>query len=140
MVTTTLQTLFLLERLRPNAIRELPLGAKLARLLCVFLIDGELFLEKDVHNALSVLLRLYCTSEMQDRLDFSSPIPGLVSFYDLYSSVAAQFAAVSYGDPLFSSYLILPLQQRLVFCSDAACGTNIPQSSECSLSLFNRWA
>ena len=113
MVTTTLQTLFLLERLRPIAVRELPLEVKLARLMCVFLIDGELFLEKDVHNALSVLLRQYCcTSEMQERLDFSSPIPGLVSFYDLYSSLVAQFAAVSYGDPLFSSYLLLPLQQR----------------------------
>ena len=29
-----------------------------------------------------------------------------------YSSLVAQYAAVSYGDPLFSSYLLLPLQQR----------------------------
>ena len=38
MVTTTLQTLFLLERLRPKTVREVPTEAKLARLMSVFLI------------------------------------------------------------------------------------------------------
>ena len=31
---------------------------------------------------------------------------------DRYSSLLAQFAAVSYSDPLFASYVVLPLQQR----------------------------
>ena len=35
----------------------------------------------------------------------------LPTFLPRYQSLLVQYAAVSYGDPLFSSYLLLPLQQ-----------------------------
>ncbi len=41
MVTHTLYLLLLLEELRPEALQEVPMSARLARIMCVFLI-GEL--------------------------------------------------------------------------------------------------
>ncbi len=41
MVTHTLYLLLLLEELRPEALQEMPMSARLARIMCVFLI-GEL--------------------------------------------------------------------------------------------------
>ena len=44
---------------------------------------NDLFLEREIHNCLSALLRLYCREEVQRVLDFDAPVPGLASFYDL---------------------------------------------------------
>ena len=42
-------------------------------------------------------------------LKFDDPIPGIDSFADFYTQLVDQFQAVSYGDKLFATFLMLPL-------------------------------
>ncbi|KTF80703.1 hypothetical protein cypCar_00015775 [Cyprinus carpio] len=46
-----------------------------------------------------------------EALDLGSPPPGLASFHDLYSALLVQYEAVSFGDPLFGCFMLLPLQR-----------------------------
>lgn len=45
-------------------------------------------------------------------MDLNHPPPGLASFQDLFSALLAQYEAVSFGDPLFGCWVLLPLQRR----------------------------
>lgn len=111
-VTRTLQFVLMLEKWRPSCLRHVSMASRIARLMCVFLTGNDLFLNSQVRDYLSALLGIYTSPSRQNQLDFSSSIPGLTSFYDLFASFLAQFSAVSFGDPLFASFLILPLTQR----------------------------
>lgn len=73
---------------------------------------NDLFLNSGVHNYLSSLLKIYTSPSRLLHLDFNSAIPGLTSFYDLYASLLSQYSAVSCGDALFGSFVILPLAQK----------------------------
>jgi hypothetical protein len=42
-------------------------------------------------------------------LKFDDTIPGIDSFSDFYFQLVDQFQAVSYGDPLFALFIMLPL-------------------------------
>jgi hypothetical protein len=42
-------------------------------------------------------------------LKFDDSIPGIDSFSDFYFQLVDQFQAVSYGDPLFALFIMLPL-------------------------------
>lgn len=112
MVTSSLQWVLLLETWRGGLLQGLPLAAKLARLSCVFLTGNNLFLEPAIRDNLSALLSIYCQQKRMDSLDLSTPLPGLASFHDLYISLLEQFESVSFGDQLFGSFLLLPLQRR----------------------------
>uniref|UniRef100_A0A665VT72 RNA polymerase II associated protein 1 n=1 Tax=Echeneis naucrates TaxID=173247 RepID=A0A665VT72_ECHNA len=105
-VTHCLQWLLLLEVWREEALKVIPPVAKLARLSCVFLSSSDLFLERPVQKLTWGLFRLL------DSLDLNIPPPGLASFQDLYSSLLAQYEAVSFGDQLFGCWVLLPLQRR----------------------------
>ncbi|XP_065183402.1 RNA polymerase II-associated protein 1-like [Sycon ciliatum] len=106
-----LQLLLLLETCQPHCIAPMPVSVKVARLFCVFLVGANLFLQSDIQQSLVALLQLYTKPDCLERLNFNQPIPGLASFYDLYSSLVTQYDAVSYGNDLFASYLVLPIQQ-----------------------------
>ncbi|XP_078000922.1 RNA polymerase II-associated protein 1-like [Glandiceps talaboti] len=111
-ITNTLRMIFMLETWRPDSINHISMAAKITRLMCVFLTGNDVFLEDTVHYYLSVLLRIYTQSDYLDKLDFNVPIPGVASFYDLYVVLLTQYGAVSFGDPIFASFLLLPLQQK----------------------------
>lgn len=72
--------------------------------------DNDLFLEPDSQTLLSSLLEAYAPS--LSRLDFSQPIAGLHSFVDLYSALLEQFEAGSFGNAVFSQYVLLPMLRR----------------------------
>uniref|UniRef100_UPI00398EF54A RNA polymerase II-associated protein 1 isoform X2 n=1 Tax=Pristiophorus japonicus TaxID=55135 RepID=UPI00398EF54A len=112
MVTSSLQLALLLETWRGGLLQGLPLAAKLARLACVFLTGSNLFLEPAIHDNLAALLSIYCQRKRIDSLDLSAPLPGLISFHDLYVNLLEQFESVSFGDQLFGCFLLLPLQRR----------------------------
>ncbi|XP_062253047.1 RNA polymerase II-associated protein 1 [Platichthys flesus] len=112
MVTHCLQWLLLLEVWREEALKVIPLVAKLARLSCVFLCSSDLFLERPVQKLTWGLFRLLTRRSRLDSLDLNVPPPGLASFLDLYSALLSQFEAVSFGDRLFGCWLLLPLQRR----------------------------
>ncbi|KAJ6667270.1 hypothetical protein lerEdw1_017248 [Lerista edwardsae] len=111
-VTRSLQWILLLETWRAGVLRGVSAAAKLARLMCVFLTGSDLFLEGPVHGYTAALLSLYCRSKALDSLDLDAPLPGLASFHDLYVSLLEQFEGVSFGDPLFGVFVLLPLQRR----------------------------
>lgn len=111
-VTRNLQWILLLETWRASVLQSIPAAAKLARLMCVFLTGGDLFLEGPVHCYTAALLALYCQPKVLDSLELDAPLPGLASFHDLYISLLEQFEGVSFGDPLFGAFVLLPLQRR----------------------------
>ncbi|KAM4014025.1 RNA polymerase II-associated protein 1 isoform 1-T1 [Anomaloglossus baeobatrachus] len=111
-VTRNLQWLFLLETWRPSSLHSIPTAAKLARLACVFLTGSDLFLEGPVHSYAAALTVFYCQPKFMDSLRLDVPLPGLASFYDFYMDLLEQFEGVSFGDPLFGTFVLLPLQRR----------------------------
>ncbi|NXE08425.1 RPAP1 protein, partial [Lophotis ruficrista] len=111
-VTWNLQWVLLLETWRAKTLQSIPAAAKLARLMCVFLTGGDLFLEAPIHRHTAALLSVYCQPKALDSLNLDAPLPGLASFHDLYISLLEQFEGVSFGDPLFGVFVLLPLQKR----------------------------
>uniref|UniRef100_A0A673I673 RNA polymerase II-associated protein 1-like n=1 Tax=Sinocyclocheilus rhinocerous TaxID=307959 RepID=A0A673I673_9TELE len=110
-VTNCLQWLLVLESWREQALTAVPPVAKLARLACVFLCSSDLFLERPVQELTWALFRRLTRPAQLEALDLGSPPPGLASFHDLYSALLAQYEAVSFGDPLFGCFMLLPLQR-----------------------------
>ncbi|XP_043119480.1 RNA polymerase II-associated protein 1 isoform X2 [Puntigrus tetrazona] len=111
-ITHCLQWLLILESWRKQALAAVPPVAKLARLACVFLCSSDLFLERPVQELTWALFRRLTRPAQLEALDLGSPPPGLASFHDLYSALLAQYEAVSFGDPLFGCFMLLPLQRR----------------------------
>ncbi|NWW76580.1 RPAP1 protein, partial [Climacteris rufus] len=111
-VTWNLQWVLLLETWRSKTLQSIPTAAKLARLMCVFLTGSDLFLEAPIHRYTAALLSVYCQPKALDSLNLDAPLPGLASFHDLYISLLEQFEGVSFGDPLFGVFVLLPLQKR----------------------------
>ncbi|NXU18265.1 RPAP1 protein, partial [Pardalotus punctatus] len=111
-VTWNLQWVLLLETWRSKILQSIPTAAKLARLMCVFLTGSDLFLEAPIHRYTAALLSVYCQPKALDSLNLDAPLPGLASFHDLYISLLEQFEGVSFGDPLFGVFVLLPLQKR----------------------------
>ncbi|XP_059037198.1 RNA polymerase II-associated protein 1 isoform X1 [Mustela lutreola] len=107
-----LQWVLVLESWRPQALWAVPPAARLARLMCVFLVDTELFRETPVQHLVATLLARLCQPQVLLDLKLDCPLPGLASFPDLYASFLEHFEAVSYGDHLFGALVLLPLQRR----------------------------
>ncbi|XP_041131899.1 RNA polymerase II-associated protein 1 isoform X2 [Polyodon spathula] len=110
-----LQWVLVLEHWREGGGKAVTPAVKLCRLACLFLCGSDLFLEPPVQRYGWAVLRSLCSPPQQATLDLGfpgSPPPGLASFQDLYSALLAQFEAVSFGDPLFGCFLLLPLQRR----------------------------
>ncbi|CAH1790853.1 unnamed protein product [Owenia fusiformis] len=107
-----LRWVYLLECWRPLETASINMAIKISRTMCTFLAGSDLFLEPAVHSYLKALLHEYCKPRVLSHTDFTQPIPGLNAFSDLYLSMLAQYEAVSFGDPLFTCYILLPLQQR----------------------------
>ena len=81
--------------------------AKFYRLATVFLAGSDLFLDPGVHSLLAALLsNLLAGSGLPD---LSLPVPGLTSPHEFYLQLLDQFQAVSYGDQLFSLFIVIPL-------------------------------
>ncbi|XP_008845021.1 RNA polymerase II-associated protein 1 [Nannospalax galili] len=107
-----LQWVLLLESWRPEALWAVPPAARLARLMCVFLVDSELFRETPIQHLVAALVARICQPQVLPSLNLDCPLPGLTSFPDLYASFLDHFEAVSFGDHLFGALVLLPLQRR----------------------------
>ncbi|XP_043842659.1 RNA polymerase II-associated protein 1 isoform X2 [Dromiciops gliroides] len=111
-VTRALQWVLVLESWRPSSLRAVLPAARLARLMCVFLMDSDLFREAPIQQVITALLAQLCQPQALSLLKLDCPLPGLASFPDLYSSFLEHFEAVSFGDPLFGALVLLPLQRQ----------------------------
>uniref|UniRef100_A0A1B6CGL5 RNA polymerase II-associated protein 1 n=1 Tax=Clastoptera arizonana TaxID=38151 RepID=A0A1B6CGL5_9HEMI len=105
---TSLQWILILEMLRPEIVSATSISARYCRVACTFLAGNDLF--RDVTTWLETILIVLLKYNSQ--LDFDQPIPGLTSFYDFFRQLMEHFSAVSYGNPVFGQYLLIPLQQR----------------------------
>nr|XP_022915958.1 RNA polymerase II-associated protein 1 [Onthophagus taurus] len=84
---------------------------KFCRLACVFLTSDDVFFVPEVHDILEKNLKLFIKSNLDD-LDFKKSVHGLSDFQDLYKQLLEQYQGVSYGDNLFSNFILIPLMQR----------------------------
>ncbi|XP_076983630.1 RNA polymerase II-associated protein 1 isoform X2 [Tamandua tetradactyla] len=107
-----LQWVLVLESWRPQALQAVPPAARLARLMCVFLVDSELFRETPIQQLVAALLARLCQPQVLQNFNLDCPLPGLTSFPDLYANFLEHFEAVSFGDHLFGALVLLPLQRR----------------------------
>ncbi|XP_012621934.2 RNA polymerase II-associated protein 1 [Microcebus murinus] len=107
-----LQWVLVLESWRPQALWAVPPAARLARLMCVFLVDSDLFRESPIQHLVAALLSQLCQPQVLPSLNLDCPLPGLTSFPDLYANFLDHFEAVSFGDHLFGALVLLPLQRR----------------------------
>lgn len=112
MVTSVLRWVYLLERFQPKVTGSVSVTLRVSRVMCTFLTGNDLFMERTVYLYLAALLREFSTPQLLDQMNFTEEIPGIVSFYDLYSALLQQYEAVSFGDSLFSCYILLPVQQK----------------------------
>ena len=76
------------------------------RLATVFLCPGSLFLSPEI----SCVLHLNLVKTLsRGKLDLAQSVPGVTSNPDFYSQLVDQFISESYGDHLFSLFIMLPL-------------------------------
>ena len=81
---------------------------RFSRLSTVFLSASDLFLDHEIQKLISYNFE----SINPLKLDLDSDIPGLGNFYNFYGELLLQFGAVSYGNSLFSRFILLPTASR----------------------------
>jgi len=103
---------------------------RFVRLLYVYLLDSVIFLDKQVLTSMYLIYFKYAKLDasgrpLLSRLDLDrEQIDSILSFEDLYKAVLNNYDSASFGDYVFSLYLVVPLQQiypvkyRQLFWSD----------------------
>ncbi|BES89732.1 RPAP1-like, N-terminal [Nesidiocoris tenuis] len=107
-VSATLKWFIIIEEFSSHLLSYIRPSAKYCRLSCVYLAGPDLF--RNVGQLLSIALS-YVTDSYRN-LDFNDAIPGLSSFYDFFRELLEQYAGVSYCDPVFCRYILVPLAQK----------------------------
>lgn len=84
------------------------------RMLYVYLFESEIFLDKQIVTYLYLIFFKYTKDSKKplENLNFDQKIDGIMSFYDFYQYLLQHYDSTSFGDYLFSLYLIVPLQQK----------------------------
>lgn len=95
--------------------KNINITLRYSRLVLVYLFDSELFLDKQIVTYMYLIFLKYSKDARRplNALNFNQKIPGIISFYDLYQSLLANYDSSSFGDYVFSLYLVAPLQQNL---------------------------
>lgn len=122
----------------PDLLNDIDVSDRFCRILCVFLCDNSLFLEKKIK-----LLLTKCTQllfKKGDKFNFDKELVGLQNFQDFYTQLLEQFQSVSYGDHTFAACVLVPLAQKhnvkwrkLLWSEYAGClrALDCPESSLC---------
>ena len=96
------------------------------RLLYIYLFDSEVFLDKQIVTFLYLIYFKYSSDRrnLLEKLNFDLKFDNIISFYDFYQYLLTHYDSTSFGNYLFSLYLIVPIQQcyplkyRQLFYSD----------------------
>uniref|UniRef100_A0A131YV41 Rna polymerase ii associated protein 1 n=1 Tax=Rhipicephalus appendiculatus TaxID=34631 RepID=A0A131YV41_RHIAP len=134
---------------RQHFMRAFPPLVHFTRLASVFLAGPDLFLDMEVQGAMLLLLQLLEQTKLlcrtQRHLDLKD-WPGLPSFSDFYLQLLEEYVGESYGDQVFASWLLVPLQgacdphfRKLLFAEnpEALAMTRLkPEQSVVPLSRF----
>jgi hypothetical protein len=95
-------------------------------LLYIYMFESEVFLDKQIVTYMYLIYFKYANDKIRsfDKLNFTQKFPGIISFYDFYQQLLNNYDSSSFGDYVFSLYMIVPLQQylpikyRVLFWSD----------------------
>lgn len=108
--TTKIVVVLSLKLAMPELFHSMSCSLRFSRMALVYLCD-TVYLNENVslllHKAMSNLLKKF-----YKRFDFSSDLPGLTSFTDLFTAMCESFCANSYGDDGFAIVLLAPVAQK----------------------------
>ncbi|XP_034827914.1 RNA polymerase II-associated protein 1 [Maniola hyperantus] len=94
----------------PDLLSDIEVTDRFCRIMCVFLCDNSLFLDKKINNLLRKCMQvLYKDCQ---KFNFDNQLTGLSNFQDFYTQILEQFQSVSYGDHTFASCVLVPLAQK----------------------------
>ncbi|KAI6660272.1 hypothetical protein LOD99_10410 [Oopsacas minuta] len=82
-------------------------STRIARVL-VALMLGDIFLTDEISLELTKILQTYSRKEFIKKIDFTQ-IQGVTNFCELYSEICSHFTSVSFGDPTYAQFILLPL-------------------------------
>lgn len=127
-----LKWIFISETFFADLTNEIDLTDRFCRILCIFLCDNSLFLDSKIklllQKCIQIIFDLEKSLPTSKKLNFDKPLIGITNFQDLYMQLVDQFQAVSYGDTLFASCVMVPLSRRhnikwrkIVWSEYAAC-------------------
>ncbi|CAF0788208.1 unnamed protein product [Brachionus calyciflorus] len=115
-VSNSLKFVYLLESYLDSDYLELNIDStrRYIKLLFVYLFDPEVFLDKQIITILYLLFFKYCQDRKKplENLNLNQKFDEIISFYDFYQYLLTHYDSTSFGDYLFSHYLIVPLQQN----------------------------
>lgn len=94
----------------PEICEQMPLAARYCRVACTFMCGRRGTIFHEVKSVLNQIWHIYATHN--DSLNFKDPIQGIESFYDFYKTLCEHYVSVSYSDPVFGAYVLLPLQRK----------------------------
>lgn len=103
-------TLLSLQLILPDLVEELSQSLRFSRLVLVYLCD-TVYLNEDVSDLLSAVMSTLLKNYHKS-LNFTTDLPGLNSFTDLFTAMCEHFCSTSYGDYGFSMTLLVPIAQR----------------------------
>lgn len=114
-VSNALKLVYLLEIYQHDYLDQaVDITTRYLNLLYVYLFESEVFLDKQIVTYLYLILLKYSKDKRAplEKLNLGMNIPGMTSFYDFYKHLLAHYDSTSFGDYLFSQFMIVPLQQR----------------------------
>lgn len=94
----------------PEICEQTPLAARYCRVACTFMCGRRGTIFHEVKSELNQIWHVYAAQN--EKLSFKDPIQGIESFYDFYKTLCEHYASVSYSDPVFGAYILLPLQRK----------------------------
>lgn len=106
----SLANILFMEKQYPEICEQTPLTARFCRVACTFMCGRRGTIFHEVKVVLNEIWHIYAAHN--DTLDFKDPIPGIESFYDFYKTLCEHYVSVSYSDPVFGAYILLPLQRK----------------------------
>jgi hypothetical protein len=126
-ITNCLKYIYLMEVYLDQYLEiNVDITLRYVRLLYVYLFDTDVFLDKQIVTFLYLIFFKYSSDKrnLLEKLNLSLKFDNIISFYDFYQYLLTHYDSTSFGNYLFSMYLIVPIQQcyplryRQLFYSD----------------------
>ncbi len=114
-ISSSLKFVYLLEAYFSEYLDlNLDLTNRFVHLLYVYLFDSEVFLDRQIVTYLYLIYFKLAVDKKcpLENLNLNKSLPDIISFYDFYQCLLTQYDSTSFGDYLFSMYIIVPLQQK----------------------------
>ncbi|CAF1214756.1 unnamed protein product [Rotaria magnacalcarata] len=111
-IMNTLRFVYILE-MKHNMIlhKMVTKTTRFAMIAGIYLLGSDVFLEKNVADYLVAFLNCFNEQNLLQKLETRTNIQSLMTFFDFYRLLVDQYEACSFGDVLYSNYLLVPLQQ-----------------------------